>query len=221
VSDPDTIRAEIEATRLRTANAVDALAEKVSPSSIAHRQTEKVKSRVRSVRENLMGAAHDAKDALPHPHPGAAVGSAGSSVADAAGSAAQAAKGNALVVGAIAFGAGLLLSSLIPAASKERELASTVKEKAAPLVDAAKDAAKDAAQSLKEPAQDAAQHLKGTVTEAADAVKQEGQSAASDVKGTATSAASDVKGTATSAASDVRDQAASAKDDVAGTARNQ
>ncbi|WP_375388795.1 DUF3618 domain-containing protein [uncultured Amnibacterium sp.] len=188
MSDPDTIRRDIEATRSTLGSDVDALAEKVNPSSIAHRQTEKVKGRVRGVRDTLMGAKDSVTDALPHPHPGAA-----------AGSAAEAAKGNALVVGLVAFGAGMLLSSLIPAAPAERRLASTAKEKAAPLVDAAKDAAKDTAQSLKEPAQDAAQHLKETATDAASTVKQEGQAAASDVK----------------------DQAAGAKEDVSGAARGQ
>jgi gas vesicle protein len=186
VTDPDTIRRDIEATRASLGTDVDALAEKVDPSSIAHRQTEKVKGRVRGVRDTLMGAADSVSDALPSPHAGAA-----------AGSAKRAAEGNALVVGLVAFGVGMLVSSFLPAAAKERELASTAEEKAAPLVDAAKGAAQDAAQQLKEPAQDAAQHLKETAQDAAGTVEQEGQAAASDVK----------------------DQASSAKDDVSGAAR--
>ncbi|WP_200919300.1 DUF3618 domain-containing protein [Curtobacterium sp. Leaf261] len=45
MSTPDEIRAEIEATRGNLGSDVDALADKVNPSSIAHRQTEKVKGR--------------------------------------------------------------------------------------------------------------------------------------------------------------------------------
>jgi uncharacterized protein YjbJ (UPF0337 family) len=209
MSDPDTIRREIEATRGSLSSDVDALAEKVSPSSIAHRQTEKVKGRVRSVRESLMGAVHSASDALPSgdslPNPGAAASSAKDSAAEAA-------QGHPLVVGLVAFGAGWLLSSLIPTASAEKQLASTAKEKAAPLVDKAKEAAKDTAQQLKEPATQAAQHVRETATDAAGTVKQEGQSAVSDVRETAAGAKDDVTGT-------VREQAAGAKDDVTGAAR--
>jgi hypothetical protein len=201
VSDPDTIRANIEQTRSQLGGDVDALAEKVSPSNIADRQKEKVKDRVRSAKESVMGAVHSGTDKLPNP------GAAGDAAGAAAGSAVQTAKGHPMVVGLIAFGAGWLLSSLLPTVDAERSLASSAKEKAAPLVDAAKDAAKDAAQQLKEPAKDAADHLKQTATEAAGTVKQEGQSAAADVRGTAMDAKDDVAGTATDA-----------KDHVAGTA---
>jgi gas vesicle protein len=183
MSDPDTIRANIEATRADLSGNVDALADKVSPSSIADRQKEKVKDRVRSARESVMGATRSVTDSLPD--------------GGTAGSAVETAKGHPLVVGLIAFGAGWLLSSLLPTADAERGLASTAKEKAAPLVDAAKGAAKDAAQQLKDPAKDAAAHLKETATDAAGTVKDEGRSAASDV----------------------RDQASDAKDGVSGAAR--
>ncbi|RIX30444.1 DUF3618 domain-containing protein [Amnibacterium setariae] len=186
MSDPDTIRRDIEATRSDLSYDVDALADKVSPSSIADRQKEKVKSRARSVRESFMGAVHTATDKVPSP------GDVGSNASDAAGSAVETAKGHPLVVGLVAFGAGWLLSSLIPTAPAERQLASTAKEKAAPLVDQAK----DAAQQLKEPAQQAAAHVKETATDAASTVKQEGRSAASDVKGTAADAKDDVRGAA-------------------------
>ena len=180
MSDPDTIRANIEQTRSRLGGDVDALAEKVDPSAIAERQKEKVTGRLRSARESVMGAAQHASDVLP------------TSGAGAGTSAVEAAKGHPMVVGLIAFGAGWLLSSLIPTASAEKDLASTAKDKAAPLVGAAK----DVAQNLKEPAQDAAAHLKDTAQDAAGTVKQEGQSAASDVRGTAADAKDDVAGAA-------------------------
>lgn len=184
MSDPDTIRANIEATRADLSGNVDALAEKVNPSSIADRQKEKVKDRVRSARDSVMGAKQSVTDTLPR-----------------GGSAVDTAKGHPLVVGLIAFGAGWLLSSLIPTADAERDLASTAKEKAAPLVDSAKEAAKDAAQQLREPAKDAAAHLKETATDAAGTVKEEGRSAASDVRDQATDAKDGVAGTATGDAS--------------------
>ena len=40
--DPDVIRADIEATRSQLSGDVDALADKVTPSKIVHRETRKV-----------------------------------------------------------------------------------------------------------------------------------------------------------------------------------
>ena len=61
MSTPDEIRADIERTRGELGSDVDALADKVSPSSIAHRQSEKVKGRFQDVRESVMGAAQSAR----------------------------------------------------------------------------------------------------------------------------------------------------------------
>jgi hypothetical protein len=165
MSDPDTIRAEIEATRRNLGTDVDALADKVSPSQIAERQKEKVRSRFRGVQESIMGTVHDAQDkvaSVGHDVSGAA-GDARGSVSGTASSVTDKATGHPLVVGLIAFGAGWLLSSLIPSTQSEQRLASTAKEKAAPLAEKAKEVAKDAgqevAQNLKEPAQQAAQNV--------------------------------------------------------------
>jgi hypothetical protein len=181
---PEQIRDEIEETRNNLGYDVDALADKVNPSSIAHRQTEKVKGKFTSAKESLMGSVQGAKDS-------------GSSATDALsavpGKAANAAKGNALAVGLVAFGVGLLVSALIPASEKEQELAETVKEKAAPAVDAVKSAAQDAAQNLKEPALDGFNAVKESAQDAAGTVKDEAQSATEDVKDSAKQAQESVQ----------------------------
>lgn len=181
---PDQIRAEIDATRAGLGYDVDALADKVDPSQIAHRQAEKVKSRFTNAKESVMGAVHDKQDTA---------GSAATNATDTAKQAAEKVKGYPLAVGLVAFGAGWLLSSLIPASDKEQQLASQVKEKAAPLVDEAKSAAQDVAQNLKGPAQDAAASLKDTAQSAAGTVKDEAQGAAADVKDSAQGSADEVK----------------------------
>jgi len=209
MSDPDQIREDIERTRRELGSDVDALADKVSPSSIAQRQTDKVKGAVggavNSVKERVMGVADDVKSAGSSAlhsagnhasSTGGGLHSAGSSVADglsstgsnlsaASGRAVEKAKGNPLAVGLIAFGLGWLVSSLIPATDKEQELASNAKDAVAPLKEKVTDAAKEVAQNLKEPAQEAAQSVKGTAQEAVSTVKDEGASAASDLKGSA------------------------------------
>lgn len=84
----------------------------------------------------------------------------------------------------IAFGVGLLVSSLIPASAKEGEAAQTLKIAAEPVTTQLADAAKDIAQGLQEPAQEAMKNVKTTAAHGLENVKEEGQSAVADVKDT-------------------------------------
>ncbi|MBT2250161.1 DUF3618 domain-containing protein, partial [Arthrobacter sp. BHU FT2] len=140
---PDAIRADIEATRARLGTNVDAVADKVTPSNIVHRQTDKVKDAVSGVKEKIMGTAdqattrvhnaastgagrttdalhstgdalHDAKDNVA-----STLSDAGHTVAATPDQVKAKTAGNPLAAGLIAFGAGMLLSSLIPASDKE------------------------------------------------------------------------------------------------------
>jgi ElaB/YqjD/DUF883 family membrane-anchored ribosome-binding protein len=198
---PDVIRAEIEATRARLGTNVDAVAEKVTPSHIVQRQTDKVKDAIFGVKEKVMGAADQATSNV-HSATGSAgsalgdagsaigstLGDAGSAISDAPHKAAAKAQGNPLAAGLIAFGAGLLVSSLIPPSAKEREAADALKSAAEPVTRQLAEAAKDMAQGLKEPAQEALNSIKETAADAADNVKGEGQAAAAEVKGSAADA---------------------------------
>jgi hypothetical protein len=188
MSDPDQIRADIERTRGDLSYDVDALSDKVRPSSVAHRQADKVRSRFGDARDRVMGAVHDAQGST-----GSGLSSAGDAVAGAPQRAKQATQGNPLAVGLIAFGAGWLVSSLIPASRAETDLAGTVKEKAAPLQQKVTEVAKDVGQNLKEPAQQAAQSVRETATDAAQNVRESGRSAASDVRDSAQSSAEQVR----------------------------
>ena len=171
---PDAIRADIEQTRRELGSDVDALADKVSPSKIVDRQADKVKHAFGSVRDHVMGVADDAHDAL---------GDAGATVTDVKDRVVAKAEGNPLAVGLIAFGAGLLLASLIPASDKEKELAADVKEQAEPLVETVTDAAKEVGAHLKEPAQEAAAAVKDTAADAVESVKADAQYAAGGSQG--------------------------------------
>jgi hypothetical protein len=186
--DADQIRADIERTRGELGSDVDALADKVTPSKIVHRQTDKVKEAFGSAKDHVLGVASDASDRVHD-----ATSNAGNSISSAPGAAVAKAKGSAVGVGLIAFGVGLLVSSLIPASDKEKELASSVKDAAEPLVTAATDSAKEVADHLKEPAQDAAASLKDTATDAADAIKSEATGATGDIKDTAKHAKEDIQ----------------------------
>ncbi|MGX1163148.1 uncharacterized protein DUF3618 [Arthrobacter sp. SLBN-100] len=216
---PDAIRADIEATRARLGTDVDAVADKVTPSNVVHRQTDKVKDAVTGVKERIMGAAdsatstvqdkvhsgtghaggamhhttdtlHDARDNV-----GAKLSDAGTAISQAPDQVKAKAQGNPLAAGLIAFGAGMLVSSLIPPSQKEREAADQLKTAAQPLATQVADAAKDMVQDLKEPAQEVMENVKATATEGVQNVKAEGQGAVTDVKSRATDAKDHVQNT--------------------------
>jgi hypothetical protein len=185
---PDVIRADIEATRARLGTNVDAVADKVTPSHIVQRQTDKVKENVRDavfgVKEKVMGAAdHTAGNV--HSATGSAgthLGDAGAAIGDAPAQLKSRTQGNPMAAGLIAFGAGLLVSSLIPASQKEREAADALKTAAEPLTTELTEAAKNVAEGLKEPAQAAMENVKASAADATENVKAEGQGAVTDVK---------------------------------------
>lgn len=178
---PEQIRSNIERTRRELGSDVDALADKVTPAKIVSRQTDKVKNAIGSVRDSVMGAASASGE------------SAAGSVSDATDAVARKAKGNPMAVGLIAFGVGWLAASLIPASEKEKELASSLKDAAEPLVQEVTEAAKDLAGTLRQPAQDAAAAVKDAASDAVDTVKSDAATAADDLKGEAVDAASTVK----------------------------
>lgn len=193
---PEAIRADIERTRQELSRDADALVDKVTPSKIVQRRTDKVKGAFTSVKHRLMGAADNTGSSLHHGGSSVAggVSSVKEGVSDATHRVAQKAEGNPLAVGLLAFAAGLVVSSLIPASGKEKELAEGVKEQAQPLVDEAKSVAQQVGQDLKEPVKDAAESVKTTASDAASNVKSDAQDAADNVKGRADEAKSNVSG---------------------------
>jgi len=184
---PEEIRRDIERTRYELASDVDTLHEKVSPSAIASRRTQATKNRLGSLRDRVMGSAHDASS------------SASSTGSDVAGSVKQAptavrqqTQGNPLAAGVIAFGAGWLISSLLPSTDKEQQAAMAAKDQVqehsdtltAPL----KEAGQGAKENLQPKVQEAAGSVKSTATDGAGTVKGEAQGAKDDLANNGSSA---------------------------------
>lgn len=188
-TDPDQIREDIERTRAELSSDVDALTDKVSPTQVAQRQADKVRSAVSDVKERVMGGVAGGADSAGHA--AATVGDAASQLPHAAK---DKARGNPLAAGLVAFGAGWLISSLLPSTRQEQQLAQSAKEQAAPLVQEAKDAAQGLADTLREPAQEAAAAVKDRAAEAGSTLRDEGRSAVDDLRTDATDAADAVKG---------------------------
>jgi len=217
-NNPEEIRTNIERTQTELGRDVDALAEKVHPAKAAERQKDRLRDKIRNVREIVMGTpepadyrgnnsgtlqhagqraqdlAHQASDQLSD------LGEqAGETVQNIPEKVTSGTRGNPLAAGLIAFGAGLLTASLIPSSRMEQNAAEQVKHQAKPMVDEAKTAAQQAGQRLKPEAQKAAQSVKETASQGAEHVKDDSQDHAQDLKDNSQRAARHVKNTANEA----------------------
>ncbi|MEU1886901.1 DUF3618 domain-containing protein [Micromonospora sp. WMMD987] len=205
-TDPDQIRREIEATRNSLSSDVDALAYKVSPGRIVDDRKQRARNALQNVRDRVMGTASDLGHGTSHAahsvgdraaSAASAVGAGAHAAASTVGDAAQQApqvirrksEGNPIAAGVIAFGVGMLVSSLIPASRREQELAAQVREKAGEHGGAVKEKLGEVAgelrEELREPAQHAAESLRGTAQDAVQAVRDDTRDAAHEVKGSA------------------------------------
>lgn len=207
-SDPEQIRGSIEQTQQNLSADIDALTEKVSPQRIVERRVQRTRSAMTTMRDRIMGSTREQASNMTSTMTGAAGSAAAtardslaekrdslaektSSAADAVGAvpgqARQAAQGNPLAAGLIAFGAGWLLSSLLPATAPEQRAAAQVKdlaaEKGRPVAEQLGQAGQDAAQELRQSAQQRVQSVKETAADAASTVAAEAQTQASDVTG--------------------------------------
>jgi hypothetical protein len=132
--------------------------------------------------------------------------SAAATVSDAVQEAPYAARrqtqGNPLAAGLIAFGAGWLVSSLLPATRREQQLAGQAKDVAQETAQAVAPAVRQAAEEVKEnlrgPAEQAVESVKSTATDAGQTVADESKAAAGHVQNRAQDAAGTVREQATS-----------------------
>lgn len=213
MTEPDRIRRDIETTQRSLGSDVNALTEKVTPSRIVERRVDRMRTAVRTAKEKVMGSATDYASTAGDKTGSVAstvkdmastaadqVSSAASSVTDSLGEAPEAIRrgtqGNPLAAGLIAFGAGWLVSSLLPASEPERRLASQatdlVREQVRP---AAQEVAEDMKENLREPVKQAAESIKAGASEAASNVTDEARAAGDDVAYRAQEAQENVRST--------------------------
>jgi ElaB/YqjD/DUF883 family membrane-anchored ribosome-binding protein len=194
-TETEQIRRQIEGTRRELSADVNALTEKVSPGRVVGRRVERVRGSFINLKDRIMGTAHDFSGTTGSTTSGVAerVSDKASEAADAVRSAPRAVRrqteGNPLAAGMIAFGAGWLVSSLLPTTRKERELAGQATELASerlqPVTQEVQRAATEVKESLREPAQQAVESVKSTASGAAGTVTEESRSAAQHVTGRA------------------------------------
>ncbi|GAA4838169.1 DUF3618 domain-containing protein [Kitasatospora terrestris] len=190
---PDELRGEVEARRAHLAHNVDRLADRITPSRVAHRQADAARQKMTGIKERVMGTAHDTNASAQHA--AAAVGDTAGHLTDTAkdtagqiGGAIQQTpaklrrqtQGSPLGAGIMAFGAGLLAAALIPTSRPEQRAGAMLREHQEvlePVKEAAVDAVREVRNELREPAADALEAVKSTAQEAADTTKGAAQDA--------------------------------------------
>ncbi len=198
---PDRIRDDIQTTRGDLARDVDMLADRTLPNRVVRRRWSAVRGRMRLVSEKVMGTPGYRQTEYGYGYPASSrtetvtdkARSAAGGVQDVAHRAGERAseatsraaesmqqapeamrrqtQGNPLAAGLIAFGAGLLTASLIPASETERRAGQRLQEEAGGLMDQIREPLAESGRQLKE---DAA----GSVRQAADQVKETARDAA-------------------------------------------
>ena len=177
-NDPDAIRADIEATRAALSQDVDNIEEKVSPSKIAQRQTDRVRSAVSGAKDKVFGAASGGGDSAHQ-----AASTIAGAAQDAPHEVRRATQGNPLAAGLVAFGVGLLVSAMLPASQAEKRAVRSAKEDEGVqrVAGDLKTAAQDIGASLQEPANEALSSVKDTAADGAQHVKDTAARGAQDV----------------------------------------
>lgn len=161
--------------------------------STASQAADRVSGTASSAASSAQGVASTAAGAVQD-----AASNAAGAVQQAPQAIRQQTRGNPLAAGVIAFGAGWLISSLLPASRREQELADQAKQVAQEKVQpVAQQVTGDVGDSLREPAQQAVESVKSTAQDAGQTVADEGRSAAQGVQGRTQDAAGTVRGNAT------------------------
>lgn len=156
------IRTEIDATREELAHDIDRLADRTSPSRIAHRRWDAVKSKVGNVKDRVMGVSEDAASEVS-----GRASDLADNVREAPDMVARQTRGNPVAAGLIAFGAGLLAASLLPETDAERRIGRTVGEHADELLEPLKETGRQIASEVGETVKDASREVGETAKEAA------------------------------------------------------
>lgn len=182
------LRADITRIRGELDDTLDELGDHVRPRRIYERKTRRVRARVASMREAVMGSAQDATSGAQHGihQLGDHVAGAASDVADKAretpDAIADRTRGNPLAAGLVAFGVGMVLGSLAPPTAQEQRTVGALEEKLEPLKDKAIESAQQVRSEVTDAARESAETVKGDARDAMQEVKQQAQDSTNELK---------------------------------------
>jgi gas vesicle protein len=194
---PEELRQDIEETRHTLGRDVDALNEKVSPGRVVSRKVERTRESVTSLKDRVMGTASTGMSTTS-----GQAGGVGATLSSAPDVARRQTEGNPLAAGLVAFSAGWLVSSLMPATKAEKQAAEALQAQAQNLAEPVKEQLSELGDEMKSnlqgPAQEAAHSVQQSAQEAVEAVKSEGQTQTQQVTEEAKDSAKSVRASTTS-----------------------
>ncbi len=196
-TEPEELRADIAERRRMMAEDLEAIGDRASPGQIVNRRRAAVRQRMSGWKETVMGAPGlstlASGSAGDSPGLSDRASDLGDQLSDAPDAIRQRAQGNPLAAGLIAFGAGLLVASVLPESETERRAAENLQPQLASAAAQARDMGQQVAATAKSSASDAAAELKSSATDAAQTVKEQASDAGSQVKDHAADAARQVR----------------------------
>ena len=188
--DTEELKREIESTRNDMSGTLDAIGDRVSPGRMIQRRKNRIAQAFGSLRDSVMGTAHEAKENLSE-----ASDNATEAVKHAPDMVAQRTAGAPMVAGGIAFGIGMLIAVAFPATQAEEAAGEKLRDAIEPVKEDLMESAQQVAQNVKEPAKQSVESIKEASAEAARSVASSAKEATSDVKDEAVSSVETVRST--------------------------
>jgi len=203
---PEELRQDIERTRANLGETLEAIGDRVSPGRMVERRTQRVRNRFSSMKEAVMGTAQGAYGAAGDR--AASVSGTAQSTAhgarDAAGTAVEQVReapqavrrqtqGNPLAAGLVAFGAGLLVATVLPTTETEQQLSQSLTDQLEPLKGHAQQAVQELKEGVTDAASEATTRVKDQAVQAAETVKDQTRTATQEVQSQAQSSAESVR----------------------------
>lgn len=175
--DTEELKREIESTRNDMSGTLDAIGDRVSPGRMMQRKKNRMSQAMSSMRDRVMGTAHDAKQSLSETSD-----SATESVKQMPDMVAERTAGAPMVAGGIAFGIGMLIAVAFPASKMEEQAGAKLRDTIEPVKEDLIESAQQVAQNVKEPAKQSVESLKEASAEAARSVASSAKEAGAAVK---------------------------------------
>lgn len=212
------LRRDIERTREELGGTIDAIGDRVSPSRVVERRTNRMKDSFGSVRDRVMGSATDVRTSAGGRASefGDRASGLGETVRDAPEAARAQTQGNPLMAGLVAFGLGAVVGGAFPGTRTESQLAQRALDTAEPLKAEAQRVGQELSSSMQESGQQAAEQIKETAAQGAEQVKGTAQHQSERTAEVGADAAERVKSDATTRAQQVKDETTGTADQLKG-----
>jgi gas vesicle protein len=189
------LRLQAERQRAELSRDLEAIGDRVSPGRMMERRQAALRQKFANARDAVMGTADTAKARMGSAtsQVGDSASGVGSRIGEAPDAIRRQTEGNPLAAGLVAFGAGMVLATVLPTTRKEEQAGQRIQPQLAQVAEEVKGEVRQVAEDLKPAAQQAVEEVKGSAQDAAQSVKDDASMRAEQVKSEASTAAQNVR----------------------------